>query len=68
MIPGNREDLLHHLLQTLPKEDRRRLMPIRDRARAAVSALQDAPADSFLAALGDWLQQRFEIEVAAVGI
>ena len=66
MIPGNREDLLHHLLQTLPKEDRRRLMPIRDRARAAVSALQDAPADSFLAALGDWLQQRFEIEVAAV--
>ena len=26
--------------------------------------LQDAPADSFLA-LGDWLQQRLEIEVAA---
>ena len=56
------------LARPLPAKDRRRLtLPCQRQSSVSwLPALQDAPADSFLAALGDWLQQRFEIEVAAV--
>jgi len=63
MIPGNREDLIHHLFRGLGKESRRRLMPLNDRARAAAVVIKDATGETFLDKLGEWLVNRFEIQL-----
>ncbi|MDG1891958.1 MAG: ATP-dependent RNA helicase HrpA [Verrucomicrobiota bacterium] len=61
LIPGNRESLIVHLLQSLPKNKRRLLMPIQDRARAASVAIGGCRPHEYLAELGHWLSKRFEV-------
>ena len=64
LIPGHRESLVLHLLKALPKSQRRILMPIQERARAATAALEESGCKDYLDTLIGWLSDRFNLHVS----
>ncbi len=64
LIPGHRESLILHLLKSLPKSQRRTLMPLQERARAANAALGELGCKDYLDGLVQWLSDRFDIHVS----
>lgn len=64
MVPGLREDLLRHLLRSLPKPLRKRLLPIEARAREIAESFHPG-SGGFLTHLASHLQTRYRITAAA---
>lgn len=64
MVPGLREDLLRHLLRSLPKPLRKRLLPIEARAREIAINFQPGSGD-FLTNLASYLNRHHGIEASA---
>lgn len=64
LIPGHRESLVLHLLKSLPKSQRRALMPVQDRARAAAVALVECGCKDYLDMLVRWLSERYDLHVS----
>ena len=64
LIPGHREALVLQLLKSLSKSQRRVLMPVQERARAAVAALSECGCKDYLDRLIRWLRDRFDIQVS----
>jgi ATP-dependent helicase HrpA len=64
MVPGLREDLLRHLLRSLPKPLRKRLLPIEARAREVAESFRPG-SGAFLTHLAAHLRTRYGIEAGA---
>lgn len=58
LVPGARQDKIAELLRSLPKPQRRQLVPVTDHARLALEEVSTGPLPPFHAWLASWITAR----------
>ncbi len=68
LVPGARQDKIAELLRSLPKAQRRQLVPVTDHARLALEDVTTGPLPPFHAWLAAWITARTGTPVKAIDL